>query len=432
MDLSLLYKKINKIHDLSFTKEISVTGKAVSINTDQSYFFITSANGKYKIKCYYQSFIEFNINDSVCVNGMLLMNSTPDSEYYIKASLVTCDKNKSAVKELTRMYNKISDSLKLEKHVKLIKTIRKKKFPDIIRNVALVVPPNCFDSLTNFKVIYQEKCRGNLFVFNLNDNDLPSFASTHLEFFKKYHDIDLIVLLTNSITTAQSIQLSSLSNVKYMINRKQFPYIISISTKNKIVFNPLTDNLSNEETAEIYGTINKIGNVQSAYRNKLKQCMKLCSEQLNLRLSEYKNKLLKLKLDVAEINSDVSVLMHNKKVENLKILLLGKLNQLHTQMMHSYLTITNNIINDTRVTQIICTWINHEKANLLNNNNLSPSPDMQNCGSNYGLSNSFDQFQTCYQNSQQNQYSVSDDKKSVENVAKNIENIFQQIKDKPG
>ena len=149
--------------------------------------------------------------------------------------LITCIINNDA-------YNKLSKFLTNDKVCKyMISEMTPKYPPKMFYNIALIALPDDDENIENFKILFQEKCNGKLYVYRLKNNSLQSA----LEYFKKYHNIDLICLLTNKLNLKNIYELSSRTNVKYMINRKNVPYIISIISSH-IKTIPLTMTLSNK------------------------------------------------------------------------------------------------------------------------------------------------------------------------------------------
>src|SRR5690606_982278 len=154
--------------------------------------------------------------------------------------------------------------------------IRSRHPPTIINNIGLIVMPEDENNIENFKVAFQEKCRGKLFIYRIRYENMESDLLFAFDFFKKYHYIDLICLLTNQLTTNNICSLSSKNIVKYMLNRKNVPYVISIISLNKVnsTMQPLTVMLSNEEIENINNCINYIHNIQFSLRKKIDEGIK--------------------------------------------------------------------------------------------------------------------------------------------------------------
>nr|AEX62740.1 hypothetical protein mv_R535 [Moumouvirus Monve] len=92
-----------------------------------------------------------------------------------------------------------------------------------------------------------------------------------LEYFKKYHNIDVIYLLNDNISIKDVCNLSTTLVTKFLLNRKEYPYIVSILPSDYTLSNvkPLSAILSNACYYDNESALALLKDVQLSYSNKI-------------------------------------------------------------------------------------------------------------------------------------------------------------------
>jgi hypothetical protein len=114
--------------------------------------------------------------------------------------------------------------------------ISKKPMPKIIYNIGLIVINTHTTILDIFKSKFESCCFGKLFIYKVKSSDNTSFDFINaVNYFNKYHEIDLICILTETLELEHLFDLSS----KYVL--KNFKYnkthTIAVSHQNGILSN---------------------------------------------------------------------------------------------------------------------------------------------------------------------------------------------------
>jgi hypothetical protein len=254
-DLSKVYTRLQKAIKINFSQPLVIDGTIESVNCDERVLVVRSLDGNNAIECRAQADLsKLKEKDRVTVKGWLKLYPNSPGKMYIATEYIYTTTEKEKYSSAIEMYNRLQKTLNTDKCQEAIKKITPLVPPQTVCNIGLIVLPDNEENLENFKIVFQEKCYGKLFIFRLKNETVESSLQTALEFFKKYHDIDLVCLLTNQLTLKHVCDLSSRENVKYMINRKKSPYIVSVTppNKDKTVMEPLTVVLSN---AKVEGNV---------------------------------------------------------------------------------------------------------------------------------------------------------------------------------
>lgn len=124
----------------------------------------------------------------------------------------------------------------LESHITNLKSIMiKKAIPTIIKNIGIIIIDNNHHNLllTKFISLFQSKCTGNLFIYNISRKKIKSELINSLNYFQKYHEIDLVCILTGQLEPSQVLKLSAKKVIYVMFKMKPIPYVISVTKNNQ-------------------------------------------------------------------------------------------------------------------------------------------------------------------------------------------------------
>lgn len=372
-DLSILLRKITEYHKDNFRKSVNIKGEISNVESANK-FQICSYDNNVFFDCISKDDYDISKGDQVEISGFLTIDSSNGIKYLINADTIYTVTTGSNLRKAIKLYDKIRANLNTEKPMRVVNKIKSKTIPKMIYNVGIIVPPENEDNLNNFKILFGEKCVGRLYVFNTCTH-LVNFAQKALDHFNTYYDIDIIILLTNKVSSLQSLQLSTSANIKYMINTSIKPYIISvISADNNISYVPLTQIVSNMSIVGISDTIDFISKIQSNFLLRLNNNIVKCKSSLNTIFDELKQKSLCLNLDIISINSDIDGQMLTHKLATLKSCLVNRIYLEKIKLLEYNTFITSNLLSDQRINYVITKVIEQEKK-LFTNHNSNPAPN---------------------------------------------------------
>lgn len=371
-DLVQVHSRLLKTIQANFSKPLDIEGQIYSVNIDNKSFVMTKEDGDKYLECYYKDDISFlQKGVMVKVRAWVRLHPNKTGNIFLAVEHIhVLSQDRNNISNLDMHYI-LAQTLTDVRCQKLIDKIRSNKMPKKIFNVALITL-SCSRSsrshletksdnksssspileplvdneqnIENFKTIYQEKCVGKLFIYRLKYQNLSSSLKIACEYFKKYHNIDLICLLLNQVTLNEICALSSKDNVKYMLNRKNVPYIISIiAPNNKLEALPECDDidqsvkpmtlsavLSNKIIAGIVPCINLICSKQIPIKKKIMDAIQLGKNRLQHIIEDYQQKVLELSLCIASLNDPRFInisKINEQKFEKLKYYLLRRLDK---------------------------------------------------------------------------------------------------------
>lgn len=251
------------------------------------------------------------------------------------------------------LYQKLQTTMNLDKYQKILKKVKVEvDGPSTACNIGLIVCPGDDHNIQNFKISFGERCMGKLYVYHLSYRMLLSHA---MEYFRKYHDIDMVCLLTNNLTPDQIYDLSSKHNVKYLLTRKQYPFLVSILGSNPI--HPLTSILSNKTIVGINPCIDFISGMQLAFKNDITRHSKT-SQIIALNIIEkYRRQVVGLRTLITELNDGRAMVSPFDKI---KEILIKKLAKERNFLYKIQIMIMKKIMDDPRMQHIYQGLINME------------------------------------------------------------------------
>ncbi|XWV24964.1 hypothetical protein QJ856_gp0815 [Tupanvirus deep ocean] len=372
-NLDRIYTKLQNAFGVNFSDPIEVEGIVESININNQSFVLRSLDANSIMECYTKEDLsKLKDKDKVTVKGWLKFKKSQNSfsKIYIYAKFLYTESEKQKYTNAYEKYNKFKSQLESQKCQNAIRKIKSQEAPRMIYNVGLVVLPENDGNLENFKVVFQERCYGKLFIYRLKNDNIDTSLPVALEYFKKYHNIDIICLLTNQLTFKNICDLSSLKNVTYMINRKQCPYIMTVESTNKekTMMEPLVFSLTNTKVSGIIECVNFIHNVQANLRKDLEMGIQKGTDILKKLVEKEKRKLFEHKIQLANL-VDPKYHRNTKGLidspfERLRDMVLQKLYREKIKLSKISITIMRNIIDDSRVQGYFEKLVAWEKSNF--------------------------------------------------------------------
>lgn len=368
---------LDKICDVRFAKSlekpVKFTGIIQKVDLGKKYFSVKSLKNKC-LKCYTEIDIDkLNINDKITVIGWLKIDYTKGKIYVSTQSFYTTTFQENFI-QLSDTYNKLYKLLAKPNCQDMINKFKNTCPPQYVSNIGLIVYPGSEKQVENFKLAFAEMCVGKLFICKLNES--PNSLIYSLEYFKKYHDIDVVCLLFNDLSYESTYNLSSKENIKYMINRKDYPYVVSIVPSNIVntILNPLLVPLSNLVVNGINNFIWFVHQNQSKVVNKLNNGLKITIDLHNLILEKYKTRLNNARLMLTKLTVK-QPLVKGESLDKLKVALLQRIcnEKIKIHQLMSY--IAEDLICDTRIYKYVNMYSGIEKKNKtqnLHNTNIIP------------------------------------------------------------
>ena len=388
-DLSKIYSRLQKTIKVNFSQPLVIDGIIETINVNDHLFVIRSLGGNNAFECRTQDDLSnFKEKDRITIKGWLKLfpdnsrqettTQTTFGKMFIAVEYIYAVSEKEKRNNEIEMYNRLQKTINTEKCQNAIKKITPLIPPEVICNIGLIILPDNNENVCNFKIAFQEKCFGKLFVFKLKTNMVDSSLESAFEYFKKYHNIDLICLLTNQMSLQHICDMSSRNNVKYMINRKNSPYIISVVSDSihKTTMEPLSVSLSNAKVDGISGCIDFIHQIQVSFRKQLEIGIERGRNILLSMINNEKKKLFNYKMCIAEL-ADPRIMgrSNDSPFDKLKVLIIQRLNR-ERHILHSIKTIImKNIIDDPRVQNFFNMMVEAERKKINETRQVSqPQP----------------------------------------------------------
>ena len=373
-DLFKLHKKLYKTIQANFSEPIEISAVIEMVDAETHIFTIRTDEASKNIECVTKEDIsKLNKGDHIIIKGWLRLHQNNIGKIYFAVEYFYILSEKEKYAKALDIYEKLLSILDNNNKIKNIMNKLATTYPPkIIRNVGLIVMPGNEQDIESFKVAFLEKCYGHLYIFHLN-NPMDLSLQSAFEYFKEFHNIDLICILTNNLNLNIICALSTVNSVRYMLYRKNVPYIISITTTDmEQVIQPLTVKLSNQKINGIINCIDFIHDIQSSFMAEINKGINTGVDILEKIIRKYQEKLFDLKMCISKL-SDHRFLskLDDSPVEKLKNLLIKRM-VLEKDILHNIqITIMKNIINDQRVQKYYIEIIQTEKKIQQGKKNVS-------------------------------------------------------------
>lgn len=358
-NFEFLNKKLGQVIKLNFKNVIALEAIVSSIDNVHHTFTITSYNNNIQeltnvqyIECIIKPIdlktINLQVGDLVRFSGKLTNNNNDIGKLVINIIYIYKIGQNTIFETNINSYNETKYILGTKKFNILMTEFGKKKHPEIVNNIGLISFSN--SACMNFKILFQEKCVGKLYVHNMGNNSVESMFIQVLEYLRKFHYIDIICILCHAkdLSQSDSLDLSSKRVIKYLIHRKKFPYIICISDIIDDTLEPLMINCVNKKFSLINDSIDFIRNIQIGYKTKIQEKIQYSTnilKQLIMNKKEELNDLSNLFEKNEQQNKNYSRDLLDYKIKYLKSILLISLEKERNMLQNIKSSLFESIIN---------------------------------------------------------------------------------------
>jgi hypothetical protein len=223
-------------------------------------------------------FVRFSSNDFVRIRPLILFwGPMQESDTIFKEA-----------KQFSKIQTKLSQTIK-----------PKRKCPSNIQNVGLIVTDTHTDILNQFKSKFKS-CLGTLFIYKINTNNLKYDFINAINYFNKYHLIDLICIVTQKLDPSQLLALSS----TYVLSHfKSVPYVMSVSSENiSKSFDYLVLNLFDKQYGSVDDAVHLIHQIQTEHQLQIINGIDYGKSQLENIVKMYQRKIDILEFNILDLN----------------------------------------------------------------------------------------------------------------------------------
>ena len=360
-----VYDRLARVINLNFSKPIAIDAIVKNIEIEHNIFTISNEANDKILTCTTQMDIsQLKPNDNIRLRGYLTINSNNLPEPFLNVDYFYLVEQHDIYAQKIDMYNKLHKILMKEKCQKILNRHYMYKAPEYVFNVGLIVCTTDKNSINNFINGFKEKCVGELYVYHVEESTNDKTFRSALEYFRKYHHIDLVCVLSEKMSIENILLLSSKDNVAYLLNRKNTPYIISVIDKSHSA--PLSGVLSNKNFYSAPKCIEFVQNIQNNFMTILSDNISVGTKELDSIITGYKNRLLELEMSIAGLNDTrfPIKLPPNDPFELLKGLVLRRLTKDRLLLSNIETLIMKKVIEDTTVKRVYTEIIDsHNRRN---------------------------------------------------------------------
>ena len=348
-EIKHIHRKLSTVVESNFLKIIRIKGIVCDINAERRYVFLKSLDNNQILKCQSQDTLPvLSVNDLVVVVGIMVIDELDAGSIYLKIKHISKQAEYDPTKSII-LHDKLIKVISSNACSKQMERIRNQKFPYRPYNIALIVVPSSRNLVEQFKTEFKRKCVGNLYVFNLEHENTDVSLTMALEYFIRYKNIDLVLLLEEKIGIKEACDLSSKNITKFFLSRRGYPYIISI-TGNSNNFEPVTTILSNEKIPGIVTAIERIHQIQYSYQKKISEAINLAQQRISTILEAKTKKLNDLNIETMKMFQKAPPV---NNVDQLKILLKKKFDNELRRLDEIEIDLTHNLISCDPIQKII-------------------------------------------------------------------------------
>ncbi len=257
-----IHKKLNSTIQSTFTEQLTLNCTVKHINMEKGYFTIESEQRE--LDCYTKENISnLNVGMVLTVTGRIFLNPSNVSQIALNVQKFQPINENCIYEKEMQLYQKLGFKLKSKQIMEKIAKADPNYPPKTILNMALLVLDEQGTHLENFKKLFSERCTGKLYVYHLMDKLLMPIS-----YFSKNHNIDLICILTSKLSPENMFKLSSVDNLRTILNRKKCPYLISVTCDKTTV--PLIPEITKQKFDQVEQCIDFIQNIQTIYSQNIK------------------------------------------------------------------------------------------------------------------------------------------------------------------
>lgn len=367
-NVQFIHRKLFDVINANFKNAIAINAKVATVNASNHTFTIVAneanVNDPNAIDCIPRKkdflLVNLSVGDHIKLKGRIMNDVTNIGKIVFNVDFFYKADQDNYFNKKLETYTLLSKKLTESICQKLIGKLNARKPPRMVKNVGIISFSQ--SALDNFKIIFQELCVGELYVCQLKNESIEKDFINALEYFSKYRQIDIICVLIDNESLSQQhlFDLSSATTIKYLLNRKMFPYLIYVSDLDKSNSVPLTLQLANKHFNKINDANIFIRNIQLEYKQDLQQSIAIGLSILENILNNRKNELFEAELSMQELKpfdpintiSTAKTVNTNDKLLHLKDLVLKHLETYKTMIDIQELALCKSIADDTRIKQL--------------------------------------------------------------------------------
>jgi hypothetical protein len=384
--LDRIYTKLVESSKLNISKVFVIEAEVEEVDSQNGLLMVKSIDTNRRIRCIaHQDISQLEVKDLVRIMGKLEFLNTTGLEAVIRVEYLCSIDATSRQEDVIGMYQKMKKNLsvpKVQNHLNIVHTA---KCPIWIKNIGLIVPKDDLSFINQFNAL---GCVGNLYIYQVGSLDSIDYNIIKAFYcFQKYHQIDLVCIALGDISTVNAYKLSSRSLISTIINRKNYPYLITCIS-NKCTPAPFLNQISNRHFNSADDSIRFIHKIQTDHKKKIINSISECKARLHLKLSEFKNKLASLEAVTSDI-SDIIVCPSNKslvpvtpnktKLDSFRSFLIVKLKEQLLVLNRFEKLSAHDVIEKQRIDLARCLQkLQQPQGTTLNSNNpVNPSNPVQ-------------------------------------------------------
>jgi hypothetical protein len=347
-DLKLLFQKCKTCKKTEFSAPIEINAVIESYDSLQQppVIVLRSSDSRYRISCENSS--EMDLSDFNDIEATFILYPIISRDHlgvsFKVIDFIAIDQGKKWAHYKNR-YHRLSNIIQTN-HSKTIDYYHKMPMPLRPLNIGIITIADR-TSCENLKISLADKCVGKIYHINLDCVNAFEEILVCFEYLRKYRQIDIVCLFTNSTNQLGIYQLSDTDIMRYLLNRKnwKYPYLISIDPGHETE-PPLSSRLANRSYSNISQFTDDIRDAQLACRKKIRDGIAVRISLLHQIVQAKKTRLANIQTRLASIGytPHAQVLVNAKLtrlIDNLKYQLLYRKNIMATKMyslMNSILT----------------------------------------------------------------------------------------------
>lgn len=326
-NLERIHKKFLDSVQINFKKPVKLCVPIRMVDNETKTFLVETDTHDKTVLCRTNYDIsQLKSGDIVHLHGYLKINEM--NMMFIEVFNLYPDTGKSINDERIGIYDKLHSALKNEKRSKQIQKFSRKNI-EYVSNIGLIYFEESENDIGMLKTKFQEQCTGNLYLCRIKNNFSERNVNRALEYFRKYREIDLVCILTTGISLEHVLDLSSKDNVKYLLNRKEYPFLISINSvmheQNNDVMVPHCCLLSNKVFTNQEQLCDFVKKIQMDFKQKVIENINMANTLLEQYIEAQRKKLFELELCIAETADIRFIEKSNNPFEKVKELVAQKL-----------------------------------------------------------------------------------------------------------
>jgi hypothetical protein len=355
-DLNRVYDKLTRVIEANFSKPIALESVVRDVIPLSSTFIIETTGSDKTIKCICKTPIEeIQIGNQICLEGILSIDET--GSVCIKVNHYYLIERQEAFMKQKVVYDKLQQQLTGQKLQDHFAKLNNQPIPRMVCNIGLIVLSNENNpSLQTFKNDFQSKCVGELFIYHLKENKIGADFKTACQYFKRYHQIDMICMIRDGMTMDHVLNLSTTDNIKYLARRKEFPYIVSIESESSMP--TLISSCVNKVFSDSSKCIEFIVGIQTNFMKDINDSLLIGKTKLNNLIQKYSNQLFDCELLFSDM---VNISQSLNPIEKLKSMLIKRLDHEKNVLFNVEVAMGKTIIHDAKIMQVIPRLIEGER-----------------------------------------------------------------------